>query len=285
MRKASGVRVHGRGRGRACALSIGAMVAALAAQASAQPMGEGVILEPPAPGLEGVARTFKSLYPQPLRMAEAVRVDQPVAFEVKTGWSGKAGDGVAAGETLASVAGAPGVFCAPVRQAGLSAVAPCLVDADGDGRFEESRVAGFTSAQADGLAITAKGGLTGVELKKRRALPQPVGYTRLPAAQGPQAKARLMWESYGKRGPTDPVKLRLWLDAGERGAGTQVFGALQKAQLAPDGTGVVTYEGVRIRFMGFEGKSLRYRVEGAAGPRRVALQHQAAPMMITVMLP
>ncbi len=93
----------------------------------------------------------------------------------------------------------PGLFCDIMHNRGLGSSAPCLLDTDGDGKFDQIERVDFNSGGADIVFITDKQKVRGGRFNKPHPLAAPIGYAIAPDGDRPTAKVRLSWKSDFKK--------------------------------------------------------------------------------------
>lgn len=168
-----------------------------------------------------------------------------------------------AGDVLTGSDARPGLYCRPAPRGAV-----CLEDADGDGRFERTRmalcdVAG--GAKYDVIAWTVTGRVCPFGfMNDGVTLAAPLAYARMDPAQGPSAWANLtMNEPSGGKGK--PLTFSLTWGLGEKdGRGNQIPGDIwiETYAVAADGVGKIDLHGMVVEFQGYtpDHKKLRYRV-------------------------
>ncbi len=229
------------------------------------------------------ARKGSSLLTLAVRSEAAVRLEAPVDARAANWLGGKLKRPLIAGQVLMAAAGQQGTYCAPVKDGALYAVGPCLIDGDGDGRFEAAATAEFNSGSVQGLMVTDRGDLLGVNFVARTALSTPVAYSSVPYQQGSAANARLMWRTAPDRGvPGAAVPIIFWLEASDGDSGTRVLSPAAQTTLQ-DGVGTGRLGGVTVRVLGLEQNgALRYQIEAVTPGFRLPFGFRPAPSVVYI---
>ncbi|HYE44717.1 MAG TPA: hypothetical protein VEA44_02985 [Caulobacter sp.] len=224
-----------------------------------------------------VARRGAPLAVFELRSPAAVRLETGVDAKADNWLGASLRRPLAAGQVLAAAPAftgglRTGVYCAPVKEGAWYSVSPCLLDRDGDGRFEAALTAAFNSGETHGLLVTDKRNLLGVLYSQPKPLAAPVAYTTTDYRAGPSAKVRLTWTARrDSRKPDGPVELTFQLDASDSDSGTRALTPIVRLSL-PGGVGETNVEGVGIRTFGFDaGGALRYELDLPTESRTVAM--------------
>ena len=159
-------------------------------------------------------------------------------------------------------------YCLPMRATGLGLSGPCLIDSDGDGRFEGVQKAGFTSARAEGISISRKGEAVGTRYWPVATLASPVGYTKLRYQAGKAGLGTLRWSGRASKARGRPVPIAFSIGFA-RGEGP----VSQPVQFTFAGEPMtIDIYGIGVRVLGFdENKALRLRVESFRSGERVPL--------------
>ena len=266
-------------------IAIGMLAFASTASAQAPVTTTGFVMDSaaPPPAEPAVAKKRATLLTLSVRGERAVRLDADLDATA-TNWMGATlKRPMVRGQVLVAAADRQGVYCAPVKEGAWYAVSPCLTDADGDGRFEAMGTAAFNSARVDGLVVTDKAAVLGVQFSQTTPLAAPVPYTAVAYSEGAAAGARLKWSSSFKRDQAGPgVIVKLWLEASDSSSGTGVLSRTVEARLT-EGTGLVEVEGIRVRVLGFEPTgAMRYQIEEVPSARPVTFAFRPAPTTIYI---
>lgn len=282
----------GRGEKRPVGLTSGALLAMVAALATApvasaqqQVTTTGFVMDPNGPLVTtpAVAKKWAPLLTLSVRGERAVRLEADLAATA-TNWLGaKLKRPMLKGQVLVAAADRRGVFCAPVKEGALYSVSPCLTDADADGRFEGLGTAAFNSGSVDGLVVTDRGAVLGVRFSETTVLDAPVAYTPVSYGEGAAGEARLKWSSSFRKDQSGPgVIVKLWLEASDASSGTGVLSRTVEARL-PQGSGLIEIEGITVHVLGFEPNgAMRYQIEGVPSARPVTLAFRPAPTVIYI---
>jgi hypothetical protein len=268
------------------ALATMGLVAGLAGHAASQ-TPEGVnffLVDAAAPSTTTqTAKRGKPLMIVDIRTERAARLEGAVNVNAVNAVGSKLKYAFPAGQVLMGSANRPGVYCAPVKNGLIFATAPCLTDADNDGRFEGAISATFTSGRAQDLAISAKGSLYGVDFASPAPLAAPAAYQTVDYLQGAPAKARLMWRaSWDRKDPAKPPVVSFWLDASDAETGTQAITPAVNVTLG-GGPAEADVYGVRVQLQEVDRKAgLSYRIVGVRGGQKTAFAHVAAPTTLYI---
>lgn len=226
-------------------------------------------LDPPAqlPAGPQLAKRFLPIMTLSGRLSRTARLEGAVDPPVVNGVGQKLKRPLAAGQILMAAPNQPSTWCAPIRKGMMFAVAPCLTDADQDGRFESATTVTFVADSARDFAITEDQGVMGVTYEKVEPLAEPVSYSLADPGDGAPAKVRLSWQivnpPIGRRVPKQPT-LALRFEAGDKQSAVAVFSKTGLFLLTETGEGEVHFGGLTLRFLGFdERKNLRYEVVAA----------------------
>ncbi|HWA62601.1 MAG TPA: hypothetical protein VG939_14565 [Caulobacteraceae bacterium] len=215
-----------------------------------------------------------------VRLEDHVDLSAVNAVGFKTPWT------LDPGYLLMGSSTRPGVFCAPIKSGLVYATAPCLIDADGDGRFEAAQTAAFSGMNAVGMAVS-NGPIFGVTYSPPARLPTTVGYVAGNYRDGPSSRITLFWKSdYRSNRPDLPVEVQLWLRADDPKSGTGVYSATRRVILA-HGEGQVEAFGVSFHVTGFDYRSGAMRIEavGMKPAQPVLLAHVPRPKHVVVVVP
>lgn len=85
-------------------------------------------------------------------------------------------------------------YCAPVKLGFTGKTAPCLIDSDGDSRFDHVAKSFRIEFRPDALAMTDQG-LAGVSIYAEDTLPAPIPYHRLDSTTVPSTDGIIEWRS------------------------------------------------------------------------------------------
>lgn len=202
----------------------------------------------------------------------AVRLDEDVVLppDISAKAALAPGTALKAGTILTATHPDSRRYCLPMHASGLGLAAPCLVDADVDGKLEQVMKAGFASARVRGVSISAKGEVVGTSYRAVGALAVPVGYTPVDYKSGIPATGTLTWAWNNKppRAPGEPASFGLMVRfADARGP--------MSVPIVYTFTGepmTVDYYGMQVRVLGMdENKALRLKVESLQFGRSAAL--------------
>jgi hypothetical protein len=167
----------------------------------------------------------------------------------------------------------PGLYCDLLRNRGLGLSTACLLDVDGDARFDEGRRYDFNSALGDLLGITPSGKIIGVRTTGKATvvpLAQPVAFGPAKVPADVTGRLALKWRKI-KLG--DAPAAQLWITTPDNYTGTEGLSE-QVVQLPFDrAPQEVEFYGVRLRVLGFDEKgAMRYQVLGVEDGATVPLR-------------
>ncbi len=193
--------------------------------ARVMPSSAYFVEQPSVPfGQIAIAQRGRELLRVTLRPAKAVKLLGNVDAASTTIGASNGQSPLTAGAYLFALDQRPGVYCAPISNRGLGMAGPCLIDSDGDGRFEAIAKAGFTSMNPEALLMTAKGQIVGANMGSPATLSETVGYSAVDPRTGISAEGRLIWVSNFKRDHLErPVSGAIAIDASARWTATGVY--------------------------------------------------------------
>lgn len=156
-----------------------------------------------------------------------------------------------AGQLLLGAEERPGIYCAPLAPHGLGETAPCLIDLNMDGKFDQIGMASFNSRGGDAILITVKDKFMPAQLKRFHSMATAVAYSPAGYLGGQSGKLRLLWKSdFKESAPGRPVNITFWLDGSAGFTGTGVLS--RSVDIVYSGTPVdVTVAGISLRVLGF----------------------------------
>ena len=176
------------------------------------------------------------------------------------------GSDLQAGAVLYLVDQAKGIYCGGIHSAGLAKAGPCLIDGDGDGRFEAAAKGRSMAVSPQGLAFADNNKVMGIDIIQQTPLAAPVAYSDVGNDSGisgtPFAPTRLYWMSNFNKKKPGPVLVRFFFDASNDWAGTGLASGPYSANF--DGAPVdVKIGGLTITITGLTPKGeLEYRIAG-----------------------
>jgi hypothetical protein len=190
-----------------------------------------------------------------------------------------------AGETLIGYQERPDTFCAPIATRGLTMAGPCLVDEDGDGRFEAILKARFSRNGADQILLTASSKVVGTTLDWPVPLAGTVPYTRVEYSLGHSSVVRLNWSSNYRSGRADrPVEGTFWFDASARFTGTGIVSRTVPFLFSGQPE-TVAVGGITVRILGFEPTgAIRYEIVAAQDATPVEFAFRAGAVVNYVVI-
>lgn len=272
-------------------VALGAATAAIwlaASAATAQEVNSTFMIDPPAPPAdEAKAAVGTPLLTTPVWAQDAVRLSEPVKVSVINPLRIAHDVTLPAGTVLAGSRDWPGVYCAPLTTAkGTYPLAPCLVDADNDGKFEATLTLRIMDGPADGIGPRDDGMLVGVHHGGVRPLPGKVAYAKTDYHDGFRSTVDLMWQSnFRPNKPDRPVELELlfYRARDNRPLNGAIWATPRRVILTPGASVLIDVYGSRIRILGFEPDgALRYRFEKPMPVQ--SIQFLNTPRPITVYL-
>lgn len=232
-----------------------------------------------------VAERYSVAMTLPMRALGAVRLQDAIT-PTSVSWSGaKPKRALRAGEILVPAGPDRGVYCAPIPQGIWTTPTFCLRDTDGDGRFDANLSANFTSGRAQGILVTDKGKLYGVDFSKPSPLPSPIPYARAALTESPVIQVQLHWATtFSPKRPTNgPVTISFWFDGGADGAAGQVRSDEQTI-IRGEGS-QIQLGGLRLQVLGLDGKGrVRYQIEGIDPDRPLHFNQTPMANQMTIYL-
>jgi len=245
-----------------------------------KPVSNVFVIDPVGPAPTGpiTAKRGKPLIKLEMRAPSAVRLDGDVDPAFAAPAAASDAFPLTAGRVLFGLAERPGTYCAPLTSRGLGSAGPCLIDADGDGRFEAIMKAGFTSNGASAILLSSTGRAFGVNLGKPVPLPAPIPYSAQPYGIAQAAPVALVWQPAGKKnaeGRRPQVAFRF--DASAEFTGTGVLSAPTLVDF--DGTPKkIQVAGVTLELLGFDAEgALQARIVALRPAQKVAFGFRGAP--------
>ena len=239
----------------------------------------------PLPSAPMTVRRGRELLVLSVRAPRAIRLEGNVDPAAAARAAVNSNFPLTAGQVLLGYEERPGTFCTPVSSRGLGMAGPCLTDADGDGRFETIVKAGFNSAVADQILLTASSKVVGVTLDAAAPLPATVAYSPVAYGLGHSSAVRLNWSSdYRRNRPGRPVSGSFWLDASARFTGTGIVSRTTTFRFAGEPE-TVTIGGITVRILGFgETGAMRFEIAAVQGgtPVEFAFRRAANMNFITI---
>ncbi|HEX5183322.1 MAG TPA: hypothetical protein VFW19_09255 [Allosphingosinicella sp.] len=205
-----------------------------------------------------------------IRHPRAVKLVDAVDAETARAIGASADYPLEAGQVLVGLSGMDNVYCAPLEPRGIGTGALCLVDEDGDGRFDAVWKAGSEVFDPDAILINRDNRLVGVHLSPAGRLPHPIAYAKTSYRDGPAVNGHLFWRYRDKdRKAGAPGPIIFWLDASDASSNTEVRSRI--LTFAPDKEGeFLDLDGLRLHFLGFDRKGA-LRWEAIAAPGREIL--------------
>ncbi|MNS85233.1 hypothetical protein D3C72_1190930 [compost metagenome] len=167
--------------------------------------------------------------------------------------------------TVLFAAGNPakGIFCAPGRGGDtLGVYFACLVDSDGDGRFERQAWGGGARSRDEQVfGPTDRGGMEPFGLSGNgTALPVPVAYQSVEIERGTKTAVDIVWRAKRTRN-SSTYRVEIRTDGGEHGRG--ISASAQEILVSNTGEQSVMIDGVYLIVNGvLEDGSISYRISG-----------------------
>ncbi len=130
-------------------------------------------------------------------MVSAIQLDADVPADIAAKIVDDSRSPMSAGKTLLSSGGSQTTYCGQVRHIhlGIMTGGPCLIDSDGDGRFDQAALGKTIEFQPNALMKEGENTVAGVLLGRRIALPTPVPYHRVDSSVIPLLKGQIVWKS------------------------------------------------------------------------------------------
>lgn len=191
----------------------------------------------------------------------SVRLDSGIDSVTAAAVSAQGAD-LDAGATLYLVDRERGVYCAPIHNAGLAKSGPCLIDGDGDGRFETAAKGRSMAVSPEGLAFADNGKIMGVDMIQQAPLTTPVAYHDADMSRAVSAPTSLYWSSNFNKKKPGPVEVRFLFDASNDWAGSGLTSEAYSTVF--EGSPVdVRIGGLTVTVTGITTKGeLQYRISG-----------------------
>ncbi|HEY1606079.1 MAG TPA: hypothetical protein VGF77_10845 [Allosphingosinicella sp.] len=222
------------------------------------------------PDAPTTTRSGQELTNVEIRHSRAVKLVDAVDPETAHAIGASADYPLEAGQVLVGLSGKDNVYCAPLEPRGIGTGAPCLVDEDGDGRFDAVWKAGSEVFDPDAILINRNNRLVGVHLSPAGKLPHPIAYAKTAYRDGPAVNGHLFWRYRDKDRKADaPGPIIFWLDASDASSNTEVHSRVLTFAPGKEGD-VLDLDGLRLHFLGFDRKGA-LRWEAAAAPGREVL--------------
>lgn len=193
----------------------------------------------------------------------AVELDGEIDSAIQEMIASEAGAAIGAGSILVNSNPSENIYCGPIMSRGMGKAGPCLIDTDGDGKFDRAVKGGADANQPTALGIATNGKLMGISYAKHSiALPALVRYHRVPYAQGPKGKADLVWTSNFNPKRPGPVRIAFWMSSYNDWAGTSLASAPVEVTFAGHPV-AVDINGLRLTVLGVGDKGeLNFRLSG-----------------------
>jgi hypothetical protein len=271
---------------RVCArtVALAAVMVGLAtsSHAGAQATTTTLLVDPNGPVVQAptLARRGRELMVLNVRAPRAVRLEGDVDAQSAARAAASSNFPLRAGQILLGSDERPGMFCTPVSSRGLGMAGPCLTDSNGDGRFDTITKAGFHSARADHILLTASSKVVGVALDRSTSLPVTVAYSPVDYGLGHSAAVRLNWSSDFRRNrPGRPISGSLWLDASARFTGTGIVSRTVPFEFSGQPE-TVTIGGITVRILGFdETGAMQFQIAAIEGGTPVEFAFRRAAII------
>jgi hypothetical protein len=214
-----------------------------------------------------VARKGRPLLTLSARAPRSVRLEATVDPRAANQAAASSRYPLTTGQLLSGFDERPGTYCTPIISRFGGWAGPCLLDEDGDGRFESISKAGFHSATALQILFTASGGATGVDFDPPQPLPQPIAYSEMDYSTGARVAVRLRWRSNHRQARPGPVTVAMWFDASADGTGVGVISPSTRFTFRGQPV-TVQLGAVTLRVLGFQSS-------GAMDYEMVSVTHAA----------
>ncbi len=140
-----------------------------------------------------------------LSMPYAVQLDGTVPADIAQKIANDSKSPLVPGKVLLSSGDSLTTFCGPGRGFIMKAQ-PCLIDIDGDGRFETAARSVNADFQPNGLTFKDRKTM-GIQILPSYSLAEPVPYHRIDASLLPRAKGELIWYLHHDPKPSGPLKV------------------------------------------------------------------------------
>jgi hypothetical protein len=141
-----------------------------------------------------------------LTMPEAVQLDSNIASDFVKKIGGNSKSPLSAGTLLFSWS-TEHAYCGSARFSGVDKIAPCLLDTDNDGKFDQGfKVLDVAMGPPAGI-VFSNGKIMGAFQRYTGPLPEPVAYHRVEKSKIPRMKGQLSWSSDYKSNQQRPVKI------------------------------------------------------------------------------
>lgn len=221
----------------------------------------------------GVTRTAKRnavIATVDIFVPDAIELDGDIDVSVRPMIASEADVAIGAGSILVNSKPSQHVYCGRMMSRGLGKAGPCLIDSDGDGKFDQAVKGGADAYQPMVLSIATNGKMMGISYAKHPVpLRTPVPYHRVSYTKGPVGKAELNWQSNFNPKRPGPVKIAFWLGCYNDWAGTWLAAAPTVATFTGEPV-QVDVDGITVTVLGFGDKGeLRFRIGGALRPEPI----------------